>query len=182
MHPSSRIGGQANVWTGRNRPDQRWVCRMLVIFGVVLASVPGWGHPLKMSFSRLSVAPDGSVQMETNLFLDDLMEHLNKLYGMAEFDFSEVESSGTQALQRYLDDRLYVRDGETIVHFRILSVSRERLVLVVKAGTKQEVGSSSALYLVNTILCDASPKQTNEVQYGRERFVFSADVPALRIR
>ena len=87
----------------------------VLVFAITLSASSAFAtdHPLKMSFSNLVINPDGSVEIETRIFLDDLTEHMQKIYSLEQADFSTVTSNGSQALARYLTKNFYFEQGYT---------------------------------------------------------------------
>ena len=141
-------------------------------------------HPLKMSFSKLIISSNGIVEVETRIFLDDLTAHMQQLYGLPQADFSTPAANGTQALQRYLRDHFYFeQDGQRLnLWINAVSLSKNGLALVVNLSTADLLDSAKEVFLVNTLLCDAYPMQTNDIKYLDEHFLLSLSNPKAKIR
>ncbi|MEO0686318.1 MAG: DUF6702 family protein, partial [Cyanobacteria bacterium J06649_11] len=132
-------------------------------------------HPLKMSFSKLTIKPDGYVDIEARIFWDDLTEHLERQYRLEQPDFTSITAKGTQTFQQYLEDHFYFdQDGKKIkLWVKSISFSDNKLALVVNLSTTDLLDITKEIYLVNTLLCDASPQQKNNVRYRDEHFILS---------
>jgi len=155
-----------------------------IFFTVVLLSASAftWEHPLKMTFSKLVINSDGHAELETRIFLDDLTEQLQRIFSMQQVDFSNTTTNGTQALQIYINQNFYFeQDGEKLGLW-INAVSKNRLALVVNLSTTKALDTSRELFLVNTLLCDAFPVQTNNIRYLDENYVLNNGNPKLKIR
>ena len=139
-------------------------------------------HPLKMTFSNLIINSDGYAELETRIFLDDLTEHMQNLYGLQQVDFSHVTTNGTQALQLYLNNNFYFeQDGEK-VGLWINAVSKNRLALVINMRTTKQLDATKELFLVNTLLCDAFPTQANNIKFLKEQFILTTGNPKIKIQ
>ncbi|MEM6772472.1 MAG: DUF6702 family protein [Bacteroidota bacterium] len=151
----------------------------MLISGHLLAA----DHPLKMSFSKLTLSSNGLVELETRIFLDDLTEHMQKAYQLSNPDFSGVNTSGTQALQRYLLENFYFEQNGHKIDLSINAVyfSKNQLALVVALNTVELIDTNQEVYLVNTLLCDASPMQTNDIKYQEEYYSFNLSNPKQKI-
>ncbi len=141
----------------------------ILLFSIVVMTLGTftWSHPLKMSFSKLTITSDGKVELETRIFLDDLTAHIQELYNLQLVDFSTTTSNGTEALQRYLKNRFYLeQDGKKLeLQIHTVSFSKNRLALVLNMNTSYQLDVSKELYIVNTIMCDAFPMQINDIKY-----------------
>ena len=151
---------------------------------LLLLSAFSWEHPLKMSFSKLDIESDGLVKLETRIFLDDLTEHMQQLFRFQQADFSSISASGTQALERYLGEHLYFEQGGNRFKLQITTVSfsRNRIALVVNMKTIDPLDVSQEAFLVNTLLCDASPMQTNDIKYLGEHYLLGMSNPKMKIQ
>lgn len=156
---------------------------MLFATVFMLFSAFSWEHPLKMSFSSLTIDGEGVVAMETRIFLDDVTEHMQQKYGLEQADFSSMTSNGTEALKSYIVDHLYFKQGDQKVALLIDSVtfSKHRLALVVKTSTAQPLNISKEFILVNTVMCDADPTQINDVRYLGKHRQFSYNTPEIKL-
>jgi hypothetical protein len=156
----------------------------ILIFLLLFLSGYDSPHPLKMTFSKLTVTSKGGVELETRIFLDDLSEHLQKLYGLPEVDFSSTTSNGTEALQNYLYDRFYFEQDGKKVYLAISNVffSTNGLALVVNLNTVVELDKTTEIFLVNTLLCDAFPIQVNDIRYQNEHHKLTIGNPKLKIQ
>lgn len=140
-------------------------------------------HPLKMSFSKLVINSDGVVDMQTRIFLDDITEQIQNLYGLDTVDFSTVKSDGTQALQRYLKDHFYFEQNGKKSELRIdeVSFSKNKLAVALKMTTDKPLDKTKELFLTNTVLCDASANQRNDIIYQEKSLRLSASNPSIQI-
>ncbi|WP_299525301.1 DUF6702 family protein [Winogradskyella sp.] len=145
---------------------------LIFIIAISSLKIINWEHPLKMSFSKLTISIEGQVDIESRIFLDDLTEHMEKLYGLHQADFSSTGSNGTQALQRYLRDHFYLEQSGKKLNLNIYNVSfsKNGLALVANMNVSGRLDVSKNLFLVNTLLCDASPMQVNDIKYHGEHF------------
>ena len=141
-------------------------------------------HPLKMSFSKLVISSEGVVDLRSRIFLDDITAQIQALYNLEQVDFSTVESEATQALQRYLTDHLYFEQAgkKSSVEINAVSFSRNRLALEVHMSAKNSLDVTKELFLTNTILCDASPKQKNDLNYLENHLRSSSSNPRVQIQ
>ncbi|MCB0755922.1 MAG: hypothetical protein KDB98_10030 [Flavobacteriales bacterium] len=141
-------------------------------------------HPLKMSFSKLEISSEGVVDLKTRIFLDDITEQLESLYGLDTVDFSAVETEATQTLQRYLTEHFFFEQSGKKSTLRIngVSFSQNRLAVEVHMSTENPLDVSKQLFLTNTLLCDADPKQKNDVIYREHRLRLSATNPKAQIQ
>jgi len=152
--------------------------RIISLVFVLVFSVSGSFskvHPLKMSFSKLVISSEGVVDLQSRIFLDDIIAQMQALYGLDSVDFTTVKSDGTQALQRYLRDHFYFdQDGKkSELRINSVSFSKNKLALALHMSTDQPLDVSKELFLTNTLLCDADPKQKNDIIYLKERFRLS---------
>ncbi len=140
-------------------------------------------HPLKMSFSKLDISSEGTVDLKTRIFLDDITEQLQALYSLDTVDFSSVESKATKALQRYLEDHFYFEQHSKkhVLQINAVSFSQNRLAVEVHMSTIQPLDVTKELLLTNTLLCDADPKQKNDIIYLKERLRLSSSNPTTQI-
>jgi len=157
-------------------------CLLFTILTLLLSGF-NEAHPLKMTFSKLTISPKGDVELETRIFVDDLTEQLQKLYSLPQADFSSVSSDGTQALQQYLTDRFYFeQDGKKLdLWINAVSFSKNGLALVVITSTPKRLDSSKAIFLTNTILCDATPIQVNDIKYRNKHHKLNIGKPKIKI-
>lgn len=141
-------------------------------------------HPLKMSFSKLEISSEGIVDLKTRIFLDDITEQLQTLYSLDTVDFSAVESEATQALQRYLKDCFYFEQNskKSVFQINAVSFSQNKLAVEVHMSTEQPLDVSKELFLTNTLLCDADPKQKNDIIYLKERLRLNLANPTAQIQ
>ena len=156
-----------------------------VVFTILVLSFSAFRleHPLKMSFSKLTISSKGNVALETRIFLDDLTAHMQESYGLQRADFSTTGSNGTQALQRYLLNTFYFeQDGEKLpLYINAVSLSKNQLALVVHMNTLRPLDTTKTVFLVNTVLCDASPMQTNDIKYLDKHHKLSIGNPKVKI-
>ncbi|MEM1003082.1 MAG: DUF6702 family protein [Bacteroidota bacterium] len=140
-------------------------------------------HPLKMSFSKLSVRSDGNVKLQTRIFLDDLTDHIQKLYGLQFADFSMMNSNGTQSLQEYLKNHFYFeQEGKKVYLFiNSVSFSTNKLALVLNLNTSEPLETSKETFIYNTLLCDAFPQQVNDVNFKDQHHELNIGNPKVKI-
>lgn len=140
-------------------------------------------HPLKMSFSKLVISKDGVVDLKTRIFLDDITEQIQKQYGLSTVEFTTIESNGTEALQRYLKDHFFFeQDNQKIeLTIKVVSFSQNKLAVALDLVTKNPIDVSKKLFLTNTVLCEASPKQLNDLMYLNQHIRLSAKTPTAEI-
>lgn len=124
-------------------------------------------HPIKMTFSKLTISPKGVVELETRIFLDDLTDHIQELYDLQQADFSTTSSNGTKALQRYIKTCFYFeQDGEKLnLSINAVSLSKNGLALVVKLNTTNPLDVTKEVFLINKLLFDATLMQINDIRY-----------------
>lgn len=160
--------------------------RKSFILAFLLLSLSGFNraHPLKMTFSKLLVTTEGKVELETRIFLDDLSDHMQKLYRLSEVDFSSTTSNGTTALQDYLSERFYFEQDGKKVPLWISNVffSKNGLALVLNLNTTEQLDTKKEIFLVNTLLCDAFPIQVNDIRYQNEHYKLSIGNPKIKIQ
>lgn len=140
-------------------------------------------HPLKMSFSKLEISPEGVVDLRTRIFLDDITEQLQALHKLDTVDFSKVDTEATRALQRYLKDHFYFEQvGEkSTLSINAVSFSQNKLAVEVHMRTKKPLDKTKELFLTNTLLCDADPKQKNDIIYLKQRWRLNLANPTTQI-
>ncbi len=160
--------------------------RIKVIFftiAILSSSAFAWEHPLKMSFNKLTVNVDGTAKLEARIFLDDLSIHMQDLYGLPQTDFSSITTEETQALSRYLKDRVYFEQGGERLDLWINTVSRSKneLALVVNMSTTSPLDTSKEVFFINTVLCDASPTQVNDTKYLNKHYLLNESNPKMKI-
>ncbi|MEM9339164.1 MAG: DUF6702 family protein [Bacteroidota bacterium] len=156
----------------------------VLMLTIVILSLSGvtWGHPLKMSYSKITISSGGHVELETRIALDDLTLHIQNLYGLYQIDFSVMESDGAKALQRYLQDHFYfVQDGKKL-NLQINAVSQNRTALILNMTTAGKLDATKEVFLVNTLLCDASVMQTNYVKHEDKYHMLSIGNPKVKIQ
>ena len=158
--------------------------RFLVFAIVILFSSFTNEHPLKMTFSKLNIGPEGSVNLETRFFLDDLITHLEKLYCLEEVDFSNNSTEGTQALERYFKDHFYFeQDGKKLpLLIKNVSYAKTGLALEVSMSTSHKLDRSKEVFLFNTLLCDAFPMQANGIKYMGIHYLLNIGEPKVKIQ
>lgn len=152
---------------------------------VFMTSIGFWEvHPLKMSFSKLEINPHGVVELKTRIFLDDITEQLQALYSLDTVDFSAVETEATQALERYLKDHFYFEQGgkKSTLTINSVAFSQNGLAVEIHTSTAKPVDVSKELFLTNTLLCDADPKQKNDIIYRTQRLRLNLDNPTTPIQ
>lgn len=156
---------------------------LLLLFGILFLKSANGEHPLKMTFSKLIVSSNGNVELETRIFLDDLTNHMEKLYGLIHAEFSSTGSNGTQALQNYFKNHFYLEQGKNQINLIIqnVSLSKNQLALVVNLNTSNQLDTSKDVFVVNTVLCDASPLQVNDIKYNDKHFKLSIGKPKVKI-
>ena len=160
------------------------IIAFLFVILLSISSVFAEEHPLKMSFSKLTISSEGIVVLETRIFLDDLTAHMEQLYGLKETNFSSVTDNSVQALQRYLQDQFYFeQDGKKLnLWINTVSLSKNGLALVVNMSTPYLLDTSQEIFVVNTLLCDAYPLQTNDIKYLNEHYLLNHHNPKVKIQ
>lgn len=140
-------------------------------------------HPLKMSFSKLVISSDGVVDLQSRIFLDDITAQIQESFDMDSVDFSSVESEGTKALQRYLKDHFYFEQNGKKSELKInaVSFSKNKLAVALVMTTDQPLDRTKELFLTNTLLCEADPKQKNDIIYLEQRIRLSSSNPTEKI-
>lgn len=141
-------------------------------------------HALKMSFTHLTIDEGGQVNLETRIFLDDLTEHLETKYDLQHVDFSTINSNGSKALYNYFKHCFYFEQGNAIVHVGISEVSftKNKIALVVNTTSSKPLDMSKEVLIVNTILCDFSALQTNDIKYRNKRYMSSIANPKIKLK
>ena len=141
-------------------------------------------HPLKMSFSKLEISTEGVVDLKTRIFLDDITEQLQALYDLDTVDFSTIETEAVQALELYLKDHFYFEQGgkKSTLTINAVSFSQNRLAVEIHTSTAESLDVSKELFLTNTLLCDADPKQKNDIIYMREPLRLNLANPKTQIQ
>jgi len=141
-------------------------------------------HPLKMSFSKLVISSEGVVDVQSRIFLDDITAQLQNLYDLDPVDLSTVTSNGTKALESYLTDHFYFEQNGKKSELRInaVSFSKNRLAIALHMNTDIPLDVTKELFLINTLLCDADPKQKNDIIYQKERLRLSYSNPRVQIQ
>lgn len=157
---------------------------LLSAFAILSLSSLTWAHPLKMSFSKLAISSDGDVELQTSIFLDDLTDHMQKVYNIQQPDFSAITSYGIQVLQHYFQNTFYFeQDGKKLIlQINDVSFSRNGLGLVVKMSTTKQLDVSKEVSLVNTLLCDSYAKQRNNITYLDKFYELSMKNPKVKIQ
>jgi len=156
----------------------------LILLGTLIASsTQVMEHPLKMTFSKLVVNPNGYADLETRIFLDDLTAHMQQLYGLAQPDFSTTQGDGTRALQNYLNQHFYLeQDGKRLsLSINAVSLSSNNLALVVNLNSNAPLDASKEVIVFNTLLCDATITQVNNIKYQGEIYPLSISKPKAKI-
>ena len=156
-----------------------------LVFVIVLFvfNISAREHPLKMSYSKLTISPQGMVTLETRIFLDDLTAHMQHLYGLQEVNFSKVTTNGVQALQRYLQNQFYFEQNGKKLNLWIntVSLSKNGIGIVVSMSMPYLLDTSKEVFLINTLLCDAYPNQTNDINYLNKHYLLNLNSPKIKI-
>lgn len=140
-------------------------------------------HPLKMSFSNLVINSDGTIVLQTRIFLDDITAEMQELYDLDTVDFSTLESDATQALQEYLSGHYYFEEDGKKSELNIDSVffSKNRLALALFLSTDEPLDTTKEIFLTNTLLCEASEKQKNDILYLEKHYLLNTANPRMKI-
>ncbi|MCF8465209.1 MAG: hypothetical protein K9G41_10230 [Flavobacteriales bacterium] len=140
-------------------------------------------HPLKMSFSKLDINSKGVIDLQSRIFLDDITAQMQELHGLQEVDFSTVDSDGTKALQQYLTSHYYFEQRGKKIELRInaVSFSTNRLALVLQMSTDAPLDLTKEVFLTNTVLCEASEKQKNDILHLDKHYLLSLTNPRVKI-
>ena len=143
---------------------------LLLLVGSSLSNV----HPLKMTFSKMSMSQSGEISITTKYFLDDLTQQMQQKYRLQKADFSSSKSNGTLALQNYMDSHLLIsQDGtDTSLIIQSVSIDEDNLVLMVTASTMKHLEVNAAFTLTNSLFFDVFPNQINSVRYKKEDITF----------
>ena len=157
----------------------------VIAFTIALLALNAFksSHPLKMSFSNLSISQDGLVEIETRIFLDDITEHMQKIYGLQLVDFSTITSDNSQKLSSYLTQQFYFKQNDKKINLWInaISSSKNELALVINLHTSQPLDVSKEIIIVNTLLCDATPTQINNIKYLDKHYQSSYTNPEIKL-
>lgn len=157
-----------------------------LVFAIVLFASSAFTkeHPLKMSYSKLTISVQGMVTLETRIFLDDLTAHMQHLYGLQKVDFSKVTTNSVQVLQRYLKDQFYFEQNGKKLNLWINTItpSKNGIGLVVSMSMPYLLDTSKEVFLVNTLLCDAYPMQTNDINYLNKHYLLNLNNPKIKIQ
>ena len=156
---------------------------IVFIIALLFSGVSIGEHPLKMSFSKLTINADGSAEIETRIFLDDITEHIQDIYNIQQADFSDITSNGTEALRRYFAQNFYFEQQDKRLNLWInaVSTSKNDLALVINLSTTQPLDVSKEIVLVNTVLCDAAPTQINDIKYLDQHYQLGYSNPEMRL-
>lgn len=149
---------------------------------IIITSAFNLFHPLKMSFTEMSVLHNGRVRMETRLFLDDLTSQIEKRYRLKEADFSSLTANGSKALQQYVNECLTIQQHDITTYFVIQSISLtdDNIALVVEMESNGSIDQKDNYKIKNTLLFDVYKKQKNLLIYkgqDYEKFYFTIDDP-----
>ncbi|WP_299464827.1 DUF6702 family protein [uncultured Microscilla sp.] len=122
-------------------------------------------HPLKVSVSEMTIGNNQRVVIETRLFLDDLTDHISQTYRLLKPTFHTVDSEGTKALQRYINQRFYLAQNNQpnrlkITHTRF---SEDKKALIVRLVSRQALRGNQPFRVKNTLFFDVFKKQKNLV-------------------
>lgn len=156
---------------------------------IFLATIMGLSlliHPIKMSFSKMSIDKKGKVELETRLFLDDLTLHIESKYRLKQANFSTLSANGSKALQDYMHKCLYIIQSGRSMHFTItdISLSEDNLALVVRMESDQPLNRNIPYQIKNTLLFDIFKKQKNLMILEDEKhhkFYFTIDEPLVAV-
>jgi hypothetical protein len=86
-------------------------------------------------------------------------------------------------LQQYLTSHYYFEQVSKKIELRIdtVSFSRNRLALVLQMSTDARLDATKEVFLTNTLLCDASEKQKNDILHIDKHHLLSMDNPRVKI-
>ena len=129
-------------------------------------------HPLKMTFSKMTMAKDGTLTLTTKFFLDDITQQMQTKYRLKYADFSTPESNGTKALQTYMNTNLLVIQEETksVFHVEAVQKAEDNLVLVVISTV--HLKKKQPFIMINSLFFDVFPNQINSVRYKNSQTRF----------
>lgn len=138
---------------------------VLIFVVVFFFSFKGY-HPLKMTFSKMSIS-DNYVYLKTNFFADDLCAQIEKKYRLKQADFSTLHSNGTLVLQNYLKEHLVIYQNDKSITFDIENVfySEKNSILTVETKSHNMIDSLTSFSLKNTIFQEVFSSQTNSVHF-----------------
>lgn len=160
-----------------------------IIFFISISNLDA--HPLKMSFNKLEIAWDGSVKIESRIFLDDLTAQLKSLYNLDQINFADANSQSTIALQQYINKNFYFEQNGQKIPLIIddITFATMKLAIVLNLTTFDKLinsadpfDNSGDIFLVNKILFDADPKQKNDILYLNEHHLLNVVNTKLKIR
>lgn len=136
-----------------------------------------------MSFSNLVINSDGTIVLQTRIFLDDITAQIQERYDLDTVDFSTLESNATQSLQEYLSEHYYFEQNGKKSELKIDSVffSRNRLALALYLSTEKPLDATKEIFLTNTLLCEASEKQKNDILYLEKHYLLNTANPRMKI-
>jgi hypothetical protein len=63
-----------------------------------------------------------------------------------------------------------------------VSFSQNGLAVEIHTSTSEPLDISKELFLTNTLLCDADPKQKNDIIYNKQRLRLNLDNPTTQIQ
>ena len=138
-------------------------------------------HPLKCTFSKVTFQNKENITIETRFFLDDLSEHLAASYRLKHADFSQLDSSGSQALQRYINERYYLLVNSEKINLQIdrLHVSKDRITLNVFLSATATPTDNIIIY--NNLLTEVFMNQEHKLIYNSKHFTLNKYQPELKL-
>ncbi|UII32769.1 hypothetical protein LVD17_02845 [Fulvivirga ulvae] len=159
---------------------------MKVILMLSVFILTSFMHPLKMSFSSMSVSNEGKVKIETRLFLDDLTLHIEDRYRLKDADFSTPAANGSIALQQYIRENIHILQAGDTIYFIItgISLSEDGQALVVEMESAGALDKKQSYKVKNSLLFDIFKKQKNLlIIKGKEyyKFYFTIDDPVQEV-
>ena len=127
-----------------------------------------YAHPLKMSFSKLTITKTGEAQLTSKLFLDDLTEHFQNRYRLQKVDFTSLDSNGKKALQIYFNERVFLISENKNISFNItsLEIIEDGIVLQVKSKAIKPINQTQPFSMQNALFFDVFANQVNSVKYN----------------
>lgn len=149
--------------------------KTIVVLFALTVTCSCWGHPLKLSFAKLWMAPNGELQIKIKLFEDDLGSHMKTQYRLDKPDFSATTKNGTKTLQRYFLENLYViQDGKKIDFIiKKVRLTKGKTALEFTAQSTNRVNINNAFTLRNSVMTDAFQNQVNKVMFKEETYNFN---------
>lgn len=138
-----------------------------IIFLFVVTAIPVSSHPFYFSLSAIKInAPQKSMEISCKLFTDDLENALNQLNkNKIPLSASTKDSKVNTVLYEYLSERLkiWINGKPIVLKFVGFEVDNEVTWCYLEADVN--LNPENKMNLINTLLYDFLPDQTNLVQF-----------------